>query len=121
MGIPRVNGANSMFLDDVQGDIQVPNSRPLSFLMTLTPAVEFQPSNENIVGNPVGDEKAWPNHKKFYQISATRKLCVLECGMKILSCFLPEEERVQHRAALKTVPCVMTGDWIYATFYDVFL
>ena len=76
--------------------------------------MEFQPCNENIVGNPVGDEKAWPNHKKFYQISAKWKLCVLECGMKVLSCFLPEEERAQHRAALESVPCVMTGDWIFA-------
>ena len=92
----------------------VPNSRPLSFMVTLTPSVEFQPSNENLVGNSVGDEKAWANHKFFYQISTTRKLCVLECGMKILSCFLPEEERVQH------IPCVMSGDWIFSTFYDVY-
>lgn len=116
MSIGKLSGAHSLFSSG--GGNQEMNTAPMSFLATLSFAVNKEPSKENRVGQKIHLAYAWNRHKQYFTISPTKSLAVLECGMKILSCFLPENEKIPHRNALATVPCTMVNDWLYVTMYN---
>ena len=92
--IGRLDHCANISTYDNNGNLVVAN-RALSFLFTLVPMVDNNASKQNRYGLSPEDPRYWVNHI-IHRQRGSEKVHILECAMKIFSCFIPENEKADH-------------------------
>ena len=98
MAVPQLHGAHDLCWLDESGMLQQSRTA-MSFIGTVMPMVNNQPSFENQNGLELSDPRYWLDHVS-HRMSGTTRIHFSELALQIYDVFLSERDKTKHSSAI---------------------